>query len=144
MKTIFVVDDSRINLLIAERVLSRQYNVITMLSASIMFDKLEKVTPDLILLDIMMPGLDGFEALKMMKSSMLYMDIPVMFLTSTDDAVTEAQAFEMGVADFITKPFSDSVLLNRIGRHLALEDIIRELKTRLHFLTLPIVLTADS
>jgi putative two-component system response regulator len=139
MKTIFVVDDIRINLIIAEEALSRHYNVITMLSASIMFDKLKKVTPDLILLDIMMPGLDGFEALKKMKGSVLYSDIPVIFLTSTDDAVTEAQAFEMGVVDFISKPFSDSVLLNRIRKHLAVEDTLRErtveLRRRIEMLT---------
>jgi putative two-component system response regulator len=126
MKTIFVVDDIRINLIVAEEALSNHYNVITMLSASIMFEKLENVIPDLILLDIMMPDIDGFEALKKMKSNILYTDIPVMFLTSTNDAVTETQAFEMGVVDFIAKPFSGSVLLNRIRKHLAIEDTIRE------------------
>jgi len=126
MKTIFIVDDNSSNLLVAEEVLSDHYEVITMLSVAIMFDLLNDVIPDLILLDIMMPEVDGFAALRHLKANTEYAEIPVMFLTSKSDAATEARAFEMGVVDFISKPFSGPVLLNRIKKHLAIEDLIRE------------------
>jgi len=126
MKTIFVVDDNTVNLVTADETLSDWYNVITLSSASIMFDFLKKTIPDLILLDIMMPGIDGFEALKRLRVDDRYAGIPVMFLTGKNDASTEALGFEMGVIDFITKPFSGPVLLNRIKTHLHIEDIITE------------------
>jgi putative two-component system response regulator len=70
--------------------------------------------------------MDGFEALLRLKSNALYANIPVIFLTGyTDDAI-EARGFEMGVVDFITKPFSTRVLLNRIKTHLDIDDLIRE------------------
>jgi putative two-component system response regulator len=126
VKTIFVVDDSKTNLLMAEQVLSGSYEVVTVSAAVTMFKLLENIIPDLILLDIMMPDIDGFEALKMLKANSKYRDIPVMFLTSKSDGATEARGFDMGVMDFITKPFFGAVLINRIKKHLAIEDIVRE------------------
>jgi putative two-component system response regulator len=126
MKTIFVVDDNNINLLAAKEALSENYNVITLSSAALMFEFLDKISPDLILLDIMMPDINGFEALKKLKADERYAFIPVIFLTGRNDAPTEALGFELGVTDFISKPFSKSVLLNRIKTHLAIEEIIRE------------------
>jgi len=124
-KTIFVVDDNDVNLAIAKEVLKEQYRVLTIHSAIKMFALLEKVTPDLILLDIEMPEMNGFEALKRLKAS-AQAEIPVMFLTGTADASVEANGFEMGVIDFIIKPFSPPVLLNRIKTHLHIEDLIHE------------------
>jgi len=126
VKTIFVVDDTKINLLDAEETLTENYNVFTLSSALIMFDVLEKVQPDLILLDILMPEMDGFETLEKLKSDKKYADIPVIFLTSQSDSVTEARGFKMGAVDFISKPFSRPVLLNRIEAHLNMESKIRE------------------
>jgi len=93
-------------------------------SALKMFTMLEKLTPDLILLDIEMPEMDGFEALRELKESKA--DIPVVFLTSIADAQVEARGFQLGVIDFITKPFSAPVLINRIKTHLEIDEIIRE------------------
>jgi len=126
LKTIFVVDDSDTNLSMAEAVLDDQYRVMTMPSAQKMFTLLEKIIPDLILLDIEMPVMDGFEALKILKSDSSWNEIPVMFLTGRNDAQVEARGFEMGAIDFITKPFSAPVLLNRIKTHLDIDKIIRE------------------
>jgi len=126
MKTIFVVDDNNVNLIAAREVLSEEYKVTTISSASILFDFLEKIIPDLILLDILMPDMDGFDTLKILKSNLRYTDIPVIFLTSKKDDDTESRGFEMGVVDFISKPFSKSILLNRIKTHLKIEDVIRE------------------
>jgi putative two-component system response regulator len=114
MKTIFIVDDNRSNLLMAEDALSEYYEVITQISAATMFELLEDLIPDLILLDIMMPDMDGIAALKQLKSDMRYESIPVIFLTGKNDADMEALSFEIGVVDYIHKPFSGPVLLNRI------------------------------
>ncbi|MDR2533102.1 MAG: response regulator [Oscillospiraceae bacterium] len=126
MKTVFVVDDNDVNLLTAENSLSKQYRVFTLPSASAMFELLEEVVPDLILLDILMPETNGFDALRMLKGDTRYFNIPVIFLTSRSDSTTEALGFEMGAVDFISKPFSEPVLLNRIKCHLKIEDIINE------------------
>ena len=126
MKIIFVVDDNNVNLVTADETLSKWYNVFTFASASSMFDFLNNTIPDLILLDIMMPDIDGFETLKQLKANKRHAEIPVIFLTSKNDAKTEALGFEMGVIDFISKPFSAPVLLNRIKMHLHIEAIISE------------------
>jgi putative two-component system response regulator len=125
-RTIFVVDDNDMNLSTAEAALEEQYRVMTLPSAAAMFELLEEITPDLILLDIEMPGMDGFEALRRLKADALYTDLPVIFLTSVADASLEAQGFEMGVVDFITKPFSTPVLKNRIKTHMDIDGLIRE------------------
>ena len=126
LKTIFVVDDSDTNLSMAEEALEAQYRALTLPSAAKMFALLEKLTPDLILLDIEMPGMDGFEAMRRLKAHDAYAGIPVIFLTGVTTASIEAQGFELGAVDFIIKPFSVPVLLNRIKTHLNIDAIIRE------------------
>ena len=125
-KTIFVVDDCGTNLALAEKALESQYLVMTMSSAAKMFAIMGKVTPDLILLDIDMPEMDGFEAIKRLKASDKYANIPVIFLTAMSETETEASGIELGAVDFIVKPFSLPVLLNRIKNHLQIDEMIRE------------------
>ena len=125
-KTIFVVDDNDINLAIAKEALKEQYRVMTLPSAAKMFALIEKVVPDLILLDIEMLDIDGFEALFRLKASASQANIPVIFLTSMVDAAVEVRGFQLGVVDFITKPFSPPVLQNRLKHHLHIDDVIRE------------------
>jgi len=120
------VDDNDVNLSTAAKTLSKQYRVFTLPSASDMFELLNNIVPDLILLDILMPEMDGFEAMRLLKNDVRYSDIPVLFLTSRNDAATEAHGFEIGALDFISKPFSEPVLLNRIKTHLEIEELIRE------------------
>jgi len=122
MKKIFVVDDNLTNLLMAKNALINHYQIFTMPSAMKMIELIKKITPDLILLDIKMPEMDGFETLAYLKSNSSYSDIPVIFLTGGADAAIEAQGFELGVIDFITKPFSPTVLLNRIKTHLDIDE----------------------
>jgi putative two-component system response regulator len=126
MKKIFVVDDNLTNLLKAKNTLKDRYEVLTMSSAMKMFALLEKITPDLIMLDIKMPEMDGFEALACLKSNSSYSDIPIIFLTSNTDAAIEARGFELGVIDFITKPFSPPVLINRIKTHLDIDELVHK------------------
>ena len=125
-KMIFVVDDNGTNLAMAELALEQQYRVMTLPSAASMFDMLEKVMPDLILLDIEMPEMNGFEALERLKANDLYAGIPVIFLTNLSDDANEAYGIELGAVDFIAKPFSKPVLLNRLKFHLHIDDMINE------------------
>jgi len=118
LKKIFVVDDNTLNLLVAEEALSELYDVYTMSSGTLMFSLLNNVFPDLILLDLLMPEISGFEILSRLKDDKRYSGIPVIILTSKIDANTETLGFQMGAVDFITKPFSKSALLDRILAHL--------------------------
>jgi len=124
-KTIFVVDDNSTNLTAAEKALMNQYRVIALPSAEKMFKALEKFEPDLILLDVEMPEMNGFDAMKRLKSDEKFAEIPVIFLTSLSDAESEAYGIKLGAVDFILKPFSEPVLLNRIRNHLHIDEIIR-------------------
>ena len=133
-KTIFIVDDNDTNLSIAKEALKDLYRVMTMPSAAKMFSLLEKITPDMIVLDIAMPDMDGFEALQRLKGNREQADIPVIFLTGMTDTDVEVRGFEMGVIDFITKPFSGPVLVNRIKTHLNIDDLIRERTDQLQHL----------
>ncbi|MCL2079858.1 MAG: response regulator [Oscillospiraceae bacterium] len=125
-KMIFVVDDNLTNLLMAENALEKQYSVLTLSSASKMFKALERAKPDMILLDIEMPEMDGFEAIKRLKANDSYANIPVIFLTAHGKPDIEARGIELGAVDFIVKPFSDAVLLNRIRNHLNIDELIRD------------------
>jgi len=138
-KTIFVVDDNDTNLSMARDALKEHYKVLTLPSASKMFSMIDKVRPDLILLDIEMPEMDGFEALQLLKVNSEHSDIPVIFVTSMTDADIEVRGFQLGVIDFITKPFSEPVLVNRIKTHLNIDDIIRERTTQLQRKTAQLV-----
>ena len=117
MKTVYIVDDSDTNLAMAEEALEEHYNVMTMPSADRMFLLLEKIIPNLILLDIEMPVMNGFEALEKLKTGK-WAEIPVIFLTGTINASIESQSSALGAAGIITKPFSSSELLNRIKLHM--------------------------
>ena len=123
-KTVFVVDDNDTNLAAAREALKDYYRVMTLPSAIKMFAMLGRITPDLILLDIEMPEMDGFEALSLLKQNKI--DVPVVFLTSIADANAEVRGFQLGVIDFVTKPFSAPVLVNRIKTHLEIDELIRE------------------
>ncbi|MCL2102390.1 MAG: response regulator [Fibromonadales bacterium] len=140
-KLIFIVDDNDANLTIAASVLETKYQVLTMPSAEKMFLLLQKKRPDMILLDIEMLGMNGFEAMKLLKANNLYAQIPVIFLTGLVDVSNEAYGIELGAVDFIMKPFSAPVLLNRIKNHLHIDDLIRKRTEQLERLKNGIVYT---
>jgi CheY-like chemotaxis protein len=118
LNTIFVVDDSDTNLATAEEVLEDHYNVMTMPSAEKMFALLEKITPCLILLDIEMPQMNGFEALEKLKTGDMWSNIPVIFLTGTVDASIEERSSKLGAVGIVTKPFSAPALLECIKANI--------------------------
>ena len=117
-KTIFLVDDNTSNLVVGRNALSDRYNVYTCNSGDRMFKLLERITPDLILLDIEMPEMDGYEVLDRLKAAQNTADIPVIFLTAHDNKETALKGQSAGVKDCIIKPFSPSFLLERIEAHL--------------------------
>jgi len=123
---IFVVDDSTTSLEVAELALEHEYKVVSLPSAEKMFEALTRYKPDLILLDIEMPEMGGFEALEQLNSNDAYADIPVIFLSDVSDAVSEARGIELGAVDFIMKPFTEPVLLNRIKKTLGIDGLVRE------------------
>jgi len=125
-QTIFVVDDSDVILHEAEEGLSPYYNVLTMPNGISMFSMLKNIRPSLILLDISMPEMNGFQALELLKKQNRYTKIPVVFLTGMTDEETKAKCFELGAVDFIAKPFSIPVLVNRIKLHLKISRRIQD------------------
>jgi putative two-component system response regulator len=126
MKTIFVVDDNGTNLVAAKQALQETYKVMAILSAAQMFKLLEKITPDLILLDIDMPDMDGFTAIAELKKSAELRGIPVIFLTANSDDDLEVKGFELGAVDYVNKPFSKPILLKRLEMHLNVDSLVKE------------------
>lgn len=127
-KRIFLVDDNVTNLTIGKNVLSEHYNVITMPSGEKLLIMLEKTLPDLILLDIEMPNMNGYEAIKIIKKNKNTAHIPVIFLTAKIDTLSELEGLSLGAVDYIGKPFSPLLLLKRIELHLLVQDQKRQLQ----------------
>ena len=117
-KMVFIVDDSDTNLLTAREILHKEFSVMTIPSGEKLFKILNKLIPDLILLDIEMPGMNGFEVLEKLKSDKALSSIPVIFLTGLQSTNVEIKGMEMGAIDFIYKPFCSLSFLNRIKAHL--------------------------
>jgi len=117
-KTIFAVDDSKSNLVVISDALSDRYRVFTLSSGERLFKMLEKLMPDLILLDVEMPDMDGREVLTNLKNDSRFQHIPVIFLSSLDSNEAEPQWFSMGAAAYMAKPFSKPLLLEAIEKHL--------------------------
>ena len=123
-----LVDDSGTNLLAGKAALSENYKVQTVGSAALMLEALEWGMPDLILLDVDMPEMDGFEAIKILKERQETQGIPVIFLTAMNDAASELKGLELGAVDYIIKPFSPPLLRKRVELHLLLKDQKAELQ----------------
>ncbi len=126
MKTIFIVDDNETNRVTAKEALDGIYKTFAVPSAERMFTLSEKITPDLILLDIDMPQMDGFTAMERLKEDAKLYQIPVIFLTAHTESDTETRGFELGAVDFCNKPFSKTVLLQRIKRAIDTDAVIKE------------------
>lgn len=131
MKNILVVDDDKMNLTTARKVLSENYKVIPAMRGTQALEYLENGDCDMILLDINMPEMDGFELLGRIRELEQCKNIPVIFLTADKDTETETRCFKEGAIDFIAKPFVPAVMRSRIGRALELEDLRRSLADKL-------------
>jgi len=115
LKTIYIVDDSDTNLAMAEEALEDYFRILTLPSAAKMFTLLEKIIPDLILLDIEMPEMNGFDALERLKASSSWSSIPVIFLTGTKSDSIEEKSKKLGAVGLVSKPFSPPELLDLVN-----------------------------
>ena len=124
---ILLVDDTSDNLYLLEKFLVPQgYTVFYAMSGKKALQLAERLLPDLILLDVMMPGMDGFETCKRLKNSPELRGIPVIFVTGRTEVKALAKAFEAGGVDYITKPVKRQEVLSRVKTHLQLQHLNRE------------------
>lgn len=130
-KIILIVDDDRLTLSTAQDLLEETYKVVAVNSGKQAFKYLERHNPDLILLDINMPEISGFEVMAALQKDMKYRKIPVIFLTADRSSETEVACFKMGACDFISKPFEPQIMLSRINSTLELDGYRRALQRRL-------------
>lgn len=126
--TIMLIDDDAISLELGKSILEDLYRLYLLASGEKLFDLLRKVIPDLILLDIEMPRMDGYEIIKKLKANPDTEDIPVIFLTSKSDPGSELEGISLGAIDYIAKPFSAPILLKRIENHLLITSQRKKLK----------------
>ena len=119
-KVIFIVDDSEVNLIAGAGALEGKYKVMTMLSAKKMFDLIELYNhiPDLILLDVEMPDMNGLEAITELKKREKWRSIPVVFLTGWADDGLQVDVEDMGALDMIGKPFEPEALLECVEKYI--------------------------
>ena len=115
-KKILMVDDVSLNHATARNVLEDTYDLYEADSAAKAFEMLKELEPDLILLDVIMPEMNGMEMLKKLKSIPAYKNIPVIFLTADTSPEAEVEGFQLGIVDYITKPFVPMVMKKRIER----------------------------
>lgn len=131
MKHILIVDDNKANLTAAKTALSDVYKTTAVISGAQALKFLEKNVPDLILLDINMPEMDGFEVMKKIREIPQNSNTPIIFLTADNEAATEQKCLDCGAVDFIAKPFVTAVMRSRISRTLELEELRKSLANRL-------------
>jgi two-component system sensor histidine kinase/response regulator len=128
-KSIVIVDDTPENLRLLAQILSEQgYRVRSAPNGERALATVQKERPDLILLDIVMPDMDGYEVCRQLKADPARRDIPVIFISALNEIFDKVTAFSIGAVDFITKPFQVEEVLARVRTHLALEDM----RQRLH------------
>ncbi len=127
-KVIMIVDDDKNNLAIQKEFLKPEYDIILATSGESALRRLARITPDLVLLDNIMPGMMGIEVLDEMQKDERLKRIPVIILTAEHDPTTEKECFIHGAADFITKPFASGVLLERIRKTLEFWELRNELE----------------
>ncbi len=119
---ILVVDDDKTNLTLAQKILLPHYRIAATNSGLGALKYLENNHPDLILLDINMPEMNGFQVMEQLRINEVTAKIPVIFLTADSLVETEVKCFRMGAVDFVTKPFVPDILLSRVGKTLELEQ----------------------
>lgn len=124
---ILIVDDTPTNLSILEEILNEDYFISVAQSGNQALSIIEKFTPDLILLDVNMPGIDGFETCRKLKSQKDTHGIPVIFITARSEPEDIIQGFNEGGVDYITKPFNHSEVLARVQTHLKVQQLIIQL-----------------
>lgn len=129
--TILVVDDEATNLSVLRQILKQHYRLLFAKSPEKALELAETELPDLILLDVMMPQMNGYQVCEQLKQNSLTQHIPVIFVSALSDAAEEAQGFAVGGVDYITKPVSGAIVRARVATHLSLVQVDELKKTRL-------------
>ncbi|MFN8456426.1 MAG: response regulator [Anaerolineae bacterium] len=125
---ILVIDDNPANLsVLVDYLIEYGFEVLTARNGTNGIEKAQYVSPDLILLDIVMPGIDGFETCRRLKANPATRDIPIIFMTSLTNTQDKINGFEAGGVDYITKPLQQAEVLARMTLHLQLRNLTREL-----------------
>ena len=130
-KIILIVDDDRLTLSTAQTLLGNEYKVVAVNSGRQAYKYLERHVPDLILLDINMPEISGFEVMKSLQADERWRKIPVIFLTADRSVETEIECFRVGAFDFISKPFEPQIMMSRIKSSIELDGYRKDLQRRL-------------
>ena len=137
--TVLVVDDTPDNLTLMSNLLKDEYKVkVANCGEKALKIAASEVPPDLILLDIMMPGMDGYEVCERLKHDVLTMDIPVIFLTAKAEMADEQHGLELGAVDYIIKPISPPIVMVRVKNHLSLKRMADFLRDKNEFLELEV------
>lgn len=126
---ILIVDDEPLNIKVLEMALRNTYEIFTSENGYDAIRQVKDTMPDLILLDVMMPDLNGFEVCRIIKSDEMFADISVIFLTALDSQNDQLQGLEIGGIDYLTKPVNLELLKLRVSNHLELKrrnDVIKE------------------
>jgi putative two-component system response regulator len=137
--TILAVDDTPVNIDVVKGILSEYYFVQAAINGVMSLKIIEKKKPDLILLDIMMPEMDGYEVCKRLTDDESTRDIPIIFLTAKAENRDETKGLELGAVDYITKPICPSILKSRVKTHLELKVAREYLKNKNEILEVKVV-----
>ncbi len=130
---ILIVDDTRANVNVLSDTLGEQgYEIFVALSGEMALKVLKKANPDLILLDIMMPGMDGYDVCKEIKSDEETKDIPIIFLTAKTEKEDIVKGFKLGAIDYVTKPFQHEELIARVETQIRIKKLNQEKEALLH------------
>lgn len=132
--TLLLVDDEPANLQVLRHTLQNDYRLLFAKQGQAALELVAKDRPDLILLDIMMPDLSGYEICQRLKDNPLHQSIPVIFITALSDAEHEQKGLEMGAVDYISKPFNPHIVKARVRTHLSLVRAEEISKTRLQII----------
>jgi diguanylate cyclase (GGDEF)-like protein len=125
---ILIVDDEKSNLMVLNHILSPEYTILTARSGKEALERAALDKPDLILMDIIMPDINGFEVLTILKQSRETMKIPVIIITGLSNEIDEEKGFFLGAVDYITKPFKNSIVLARVRTHIQIVHQIRTIE----------------
>jgi CheY-like chemotaxis protein len=129
--SILVVDDNPTNLgLLVDALTQKGFKVLAAEDGESALEILNHIRPDLILLDVMMPGIDGFETCRRLKTNAATREIPVIFMTALSDSIDEVKGLELGAVDYIIKPFQVETMLARINTHLTVVKLQSQLQAR--------------
>ncbi|MCK6602448.1 MAG: hybrid sensor histidine kinase/response regulator [Bacteroidetes bacterium] len=129
--TILMVDDNPINLnVLLDALKHHGFKLLAAKSGEEAIQRASFAKPDLILLDVLMPGIDGFETCRILKENEETADIPVIFMTALADTVDKVRGFSLGAVDYITKPFQHEEVLSRVNAHLMIQDLKRSLEAK--------------